>query len=186
ALILGDNIFYGHNLSLLLKDSIRDHQGATIFAYSVNNPQRYGVIVLDENSRPIRIEEKPKKPKSNWVVTGLYFYDSKVTDFAQQLKPSWRQELEITDINNLYLREGRLKVVFLGRGYAWLDMGTYESLIDASVFIKTIEERQGTIIGCIEEIAYRMGFIGKEQLNKLIEEDFNSPYVEYLRKILNE
>ncbi|MCX7661617.1 MAG: glucose-1-phosphate thymidylyltransferase RfbA, partial [Candidatus Omnitrophica bacterium] len=158
SLILGDNIFFGHGLPQLLKEA-RDYNGATIFGYCVKEPQKYGVIVFGKNREIISIEEKPKNPKSNWVVTGLYCYDNEVVKFAKSLKPSWRNELEITDINNIYLKLKRLKLILLGRGYAWLDTGTYDSLLDASLFIKTIEERQGLKIGCIEEVAYRMGFI---------------------------
>ena len=183
CLILGDNIFYGHNLPELLKGPSTLREGAVIFGYYVKDPQRYGVIEFDNNCNVISIQEKPKKPKSNWAVTGIYFYDNAVVKITKKLKPSWRQELEITDVNNAYLKRGKLKVELLGRGYAWLDTGTYDSLIDASIFIKTIEERQGLKIGCIEEVAYRMGFINKKQLEKLAR-GINTDYGEYLKKIL--
>ncbi len=185
ALILGDNIFYGHDLTKFLEEASRLKEGAMIFGYYVKNPHRYGVIEFDENLNVISIEEKPKNPKSNWVVTGLYFYDNEVIKIAKSLKPSQRGELEITDVNNEYLKRGKLKLKLLGRGFAWLDTGTYDSLIEASMFIKTIEERQGLKIGCIEEIAYRLGYIDKEQLLKLAEN--TSPnYGDYLKKIADE
>ncbi|MCM8783440.1 MAG: glucose-1-phosphate thymidylyltransferase RfbA [Candidatus Omnitrophica bacterium] len=184
CLILGDNIFFGHGLPELLKEA-KCYEGASIFGYYVKEPQRYGVIEFDRNKEVISIIEKPKKPKSNWAVTGLYFYDNGVVKIAKSLKPSWRDELEITDINNTYLKLNKLKLTLLGRGYAWLDTGTCDSLIDASLFIKTIEERQGLKIGCIEEVAYRMGFINKKQLKKLAEQ-YNSTYGEYLLRIINE
>ena len=167
CLILGDNIFYGYNLSELLHKSAGIKDGAVIFGYYVKDPKRYGVLGLDRKRRVISIEEKPKKPKSNWVVSGIYFYDNKAVAIAKGIKPSARGELEITSVNNAYIKKGKLKVEFLSRGHAWLDTGTYESLIDASVFIKTIEDRQGLKIGCIEEVAYRMGYINKAQLLKL-------------------
>ncbi|MCK9430591.1 MAG: glucose-1-phosphate thymidylyltransferase RfbA [Candidatus Omnitrophica bacterium] len=167
CLILGDNIFYGYNLSELLHKSAGIKDGAVIFGYYVKDPKRYGVLGLDRKRRVISIEEKPKKPKSNWVVSGIYFYDNKAVAIAKSIKPSARGELEITSVNNAYIKKGKLKVEFLSRGHAWLDTGTYESLIDASVFIKTIEDRQGLKIGCIEEVAYRMGYINKAQLLKL-------------------
>ena len=167
CLILGDNIFYGYNLSELLHKSAGIKDGAVIFGYYVKDPKRYGVLGLDRKRRVLSIEEKPKKPKSNWVVSGIYFYDNKAVRIAKSIKPSSRGELEITSVNNAYIKKGKLKVEFLSRGHAWLDTGTYESLIDASVFIKTIEDRQGLKIGCIEEVAYRMGYINKTQLLKL-------------------
>jgi len=167
CLILGDNIFYGYNLSELLHKSAGIKDGAVIFGYYVKDPKRYGVLGLDRKRRVLSIEEKPKKPKSNWVVSGIYFYDNKAVAIAKSIKPSARGELEITSVNNAYIKKGKLKVEFLSRGHAWLDTGTYESLIDASVFIKTIEDRQGLKIGCIEEVAYRMGYINKTQLLKL-------------------
>lgn len=185
SLILGDNIFYGHDLVKFLKEASSLKEGALIFGYYVMNPQRYGVIEFDNNRNVISIEEKPKKPKSNWVVTGLYFYDNNVIEIAKKLKPSSRGELEITDINNTYLKKGKLRVQLLGRGYAWLDTGTYDLLIDASIFIKTIEERQGLKIGCIEEIAYRMGYINARQLEKLAD-SISTNYGDYLKRILKD
>ncbi len=183
ALVLGDNIFYGHNLTTLLKNAARLKSGATVFAYYVQDPERYGVVSFNNKMKATSIVEKPKDPKSNWAVTGLYFYDNKVVDITKKLKPSARGELEITDVNKAYLAHGKLKVELLGRGYAWLDTGTYNSLIEASMFIKTIEERQGLKIGCVEEIAYRQGFISKGQLKKLADH-IPTAYGEYLRKIL--
>jgi len=185
CLILGDNIFYGHDLTNILKEASLLKEGAFAFGYYVKNPQRYGVIEFDKNHNVLSIEEKPKKPKSNWVVTGLYFYDNHVVKYAKKLKPSKRGELEITDINNEYLKRNKLKVKLLSRGYAWLDTGTCDALIDASIFIKTIEERQGLKIGCIEEIAYRMGYINKKQLEKLAS-GINTAYGEYLKNILED
>jgi len=185
CLILGDNIFFGHGLPDVLKTAVEQKEGATVFGYYVNNPQRYGVIEFNENKNVLSIEEKPKTPKSNWVVTGLYFYDNKIVEIAKNIKPSQRGELEITDVNNVYLKRGELRVETIGRGYAWLDTGTYDSLIDASMFIKTIEERQGLKIGCIEEIAYRMGYIDREEL-KILANNINTSYGEYLRKIVEE
>lgn len=185
CLVLGDNIFFGHGLSDLLKEALAQKEGATVFGYYVKDPQRYGVIEFDKNNHVISIEEKPTNPKSNWAVTGLYFYDNTVIEMAKRVKPSKRGELEITDINNAYLSKKQLKVQLMGRGYAWLDTGTYDSLIDASVFIKTIEERQGLKIGCIEEIAYRMGFIDVSQVRKFANQ-INTSYGEYLKKILQE
>jgi glucose-1-phosphate thymidylyltransferase len=183
CLILGDNIFYGYNLSELLLKSARIKDGAVIFGYYVKDPQRYGVLGFDKNRKVISIEEKPKKPKSNWVVSGLYFYDNKVAKIAKNIKPSARGELEITSVNNEYIKRGKLKAEFLGRGHAWLDTGTYESLIDASVFIKTIEDRQGLKIGCIEEVAYRKGYINKRQLLKLASQ-IPTSYGQYLGDLL--
>ncbi|MFN3531318.1 MAG: glucose-1-phosphate thymidylyltransferase RfbA [Candidatus Brocadia sp.] len=185
CLVLGDNIFFGHGLSDILKSAIAQKEGATVFGYYVKDPQRYGVIEFDKNNRVISIEEKPTHPKSHWAVTGLYFYDNSVVKIAKNVKPSKRGELEITDINNAYLQKKQLKVQLMGRGYAWLDTGTYDSLIDASLFIKTIEDRQGLKIGCIEEIAYRMGFIDAEQVRKFANQ-INTSYGEYLNKILQE
>jgi glucose-1-phosphate thymidylyltransferase len=182
ALILGDNIFYGDNLSHFLRELISLKEGAIIFGYYVKDPQRYGVIEFNNNCKVISIEEKPSRPKSNWVVTGLYCYDNDVIDIAKKLKPSKRGELEITDVNNIYLKRNKLEVKLLGRGYAWLDTGTFDSLIDASMFIKTIEDRQGLKVGCIEEVAYRMGFINKKQLEKLTQ-TVNTSYGEYLKRL---
>ncbi|OOP55491.1 MAG: glucose-1-phosphate thymidylyltransferase [Candidatus Brocadia carolinensis] len=185
CLVLGDNIFFGHGLSDMLKAASAEKEGATVFGYYVKDPQRYGVIEFDKDNRVISIEEKPTHPRSHWAVTGLYFYDSAVIGLAKNVKPSKRGELEITDVNNAYLLKRQLNVQLMGRGYAWLDTGTYDSLIDASLFIKTIEERQGQKIGCIEEIAYRMGFITASQLEKLAGQ-INTSYGEYLTKILHE
>lgn len=182
ALILGDNIFHGDRLTDILKEASKLKEGAIIFGCSVKNPQRYGVIDFDRSNNVISIQEKPEKPKSSWAVTGLYFYDNQVVDIAKKLKPSNRGELEITDLNNAYLKLNKLKVVNFKRGYAWLDMGTFDSLIDASVFVKTIEERQGQKIGCIEEVAYRMGYIDVMQLKK-IADSMNTSYGDYLRKV---
>ncbi|MDP8264967.1 MAG: glucose-1-phosphate thymidylyltransferase RfbA [Candidatus Aceula lacicola] len=184
CLILGDNLFYGDRLSAALQKASRKKEGATIFGYPVNNPKEYGVIGLDSKNKVISIEEKPKKPKSKWAVTGLYFYDKNIVKIAKSVKPSKRGEVEITDINKVYLRQKKLDVQFLGRGCAWLDTGTYESLIEASIFIKTIQERQGLKIGCIEEVAYRMGFISKKQLEKLAQ-GFKTEYGLYLKKVAN-
>jgi len=182
ALILGDNIFYGYSLSELLQQSAKLKSGALVFGYYVKDPSRYGVIEFAKKCQVSAITEKPKNPKSNWVVSGLYFYDNKVIDIAKKLKPSTRGELEITSVNNEYIKRGKLKVQFLGRGHAWLDTGTYESLIDASTFIKAIEERQGLKIGCIEEIAYRKGYINKKQLLRLAGQ-IPTSYGEYLKDL---
>jgi glucose-1-phosphate thymidylyltransferase len=184
TLVLGDNIFYGENLEQKLSNAILQNDGATVFGYYVSDPQRYGVVEFDENFKVKSIEEKPKFPKSNYAVTGLYIYDSNVVEIAKNIKPSQRGELEITDVNNAYLKMGKLKVVILGRGMAWLDTGTHESLLEAGNFIETIEHRQGLKIACIEEIAYRKGFITKEELEKLSEKYKNNQYGEYLKKIL--
>jgi len=183
CLILGDNIFFGHGLPDLLKEVASRKKGATVFGYYVKDPHRYGVIEFDTGERVVSIEEKPENPKSNWAVTGLYFYDSNVVDTAKTLKPSGRGELEITAVNNEYLKKGTLEVKLLGRGYAWLDTGTHDSLIDASIFMKTIEERQGLKIGCIEEIAYQLGYIDRKQLESLAR-GMKSGYGEYLLRTL--
>ncbi len=183
CLILGDNIFYGGNLGELLSEASSSKEGAVVFGYYIKDPKRYGVIEFNDQCKVISIEEKPKSPKSNYAVCGLYFYDNNAVKIAKNLKPSERGELEITDVNNEYLRGGKLKVKLLGRGYAWLDTGTYDSLIDASIFIKTVEERQGLKIGCIEEVAYRMKYINARQLQK-IADSINTNYGEYLRGIL--
>ena len=185
CLILGDNIFYGYNLSELLQRSARIKSGAVIFGYYVKDPERYGVLEFDKKCKVISIEEKPKKAKSDWAVAGLYFYDNQVVKIAKSIKPSARGELEITAVNNAYIKKGKLKAEFLGRGHAWLDTGTYESLIDASIFIKTIEDRQGLKIGCIEEVAYRRGYINKKQLAKLAA-GIHTSYGEYLRRLLKD
>ena len=185
CLILGDNIFFGQGLSLELQKAASQTEGATVFGYYVRDPERYGVIEFDQDKKVISIEEKPQAPKSSWAVTGLYFYDNQVMDIVRNLQPSARGELEITDVNAKYLEKKQLKVQLLGRGYAWLDTGTYNSLIDASIFIKTIEDRQGLKIGCVEEIAFRMGYINAEQLNK-IADSLKTSYGDYLRVIAEE
>jgi glucose-1-phosphate thymidylyltransferase len=185
CLILGDNIFYGHGLNNLMQRAAGQKKGATIFGYNVSDPERYGVVEFDENNLAISIQEKPSRPRSNWAVVGLYFYDNRVIEYARNLKPSDRGELEITDINNQYLENRTLKVELLGRGYAWLDTGTHQSLIDASVFIKTIEERQGLKIACIEEIAYQNLWIDSGQLRKLAESMKRNEYGRYLMNILD-
>lgn len=183
ALILGDNIYFGHGLSDLMRRAASCETGATVFAYAVNDPERYGVVEFDGDGRAISIEEKPKSPRSRWAVTGLYFYDHQVTDIAAQLKPSSRGELEITDVNRAYLEMGSLRVEKLGRGYAWLDTGTPDSLCDAADFVRALEKRQGLRIACPEEIAFRMGFIGREELRELARSLGKSAYGEYLEKI---
>ncbi len=184
ALILGDNIFYGHDISGLGLKASRVTKGATVFAYHVNDPERYGVVQFDAAGKAISIEEKPKAPKSNWAVTGLYFYDNQVVQIAKNLKPSPRGELEITDVNRKYLERGELNVESLGRGYAWLDTGTDDSLLDSAQFVQTIEKRQGLKVACLEEIAFGQKFISKEQLAALAENYPRSGYGEYLRKIV--
>ncbi|OQY28821.1 MAG: glucose-1-phosphate thymidylyltransferase [Candidatus Cloacimonetes bacterium 4572_55] len=185
ALILGDNIFYGNGLANLVQSAAQQREGATVFGYYVNDPERYGVIHFDQNRKVISIEEKPKHPKSNYAVVGLYFYDQEVTEIAKRMKPSKRGELEITDVNCAYLEKGRLKVQLMGRGFAWLDTGTYQSLNDATMFIKTIEERQGLKIGCIEEVAYRMKFIDDAGLERLAARfPRDNHYGKYLRSLL--
>lgn len=186
ALILGDNIFYGHHLQNLLSEADREEHGATIFAYHVNDPERYGVVNFDSCGQVENIEEKPINPKSNYAVTGLYFYDKDVVDIAKQIRPSERGELEITDVNLLYLRNSALKVKTMKRGYAWLDTGTHQSLIDASQFINTIERRQGLKVSCPEEIVYRLGYIDKEQLSRLAAPMLKNQYGQYLNSILHE
>ncbi len=180
CLILGDNIFYGANLSVALKAAREQKKGATLFGYAVKDPERYGVVEFDQSGKPISIEEKPKQPKSNIAVTGLYFYDNDVIEIARQLKPSARGELEITDVNSEYLRRGQTNVYVMGRGYAWLDAGTYDSLVQASQFVQVLEERQGTYIAALEEIAYDKKFITKEQLLALGVKLGKSPYGRYL------
>jgi glucose-1-phosphate thymidylyltransferase len=182
-LILGDNIFYGNDMQPRLTSAVTSNTGATIFAYHVQNPQAFGVIEFDAQHRAISIEEKPAKPKTNWVATGLYIYDGTASKKARQLKPSNRGELEITDLNRMYLQEGSLNVVTFGRGIAWLDAGTHDALIDSSLFVKTIESRQGVKIACIEEIAYAKKFITKEQFQKLAEDMPNSSYGQYVKNL---
>ena len=186
ALVLGDNIFHGHDLSGLLRRAAKRKQGATVFAYPVNDPQRYGVIEFDAKFRALSIEEKPVRPKSRYAVVGLYFYDNRVVGIASKLKPSARGELEITDINKAYLRRRELEVRPLGRGHAWLDTGTHESLLEAAHFIETIERRQGLKIACPEEIAWRMGYISAAQLKTLAQPLAKSGYGEYLLRLLAE
>ncbi|TWU35491.1 Glucose-1-phosphate thymidylyltransferase 2 [Candidatus Brocadiaceae bacterium S225] len=185
CLILGDNLFYGHGLGDQLRQAANRKHGATVFGYYVNDPQRYGIVEFDAERNAISIEEKPEVPKSHWAVTGLYFYDNRVVSIAKKIKPSHRGELEITSINSIYLEQNELNVSLLGRGYAWLDTGTYDSLVSASMFIKTVEERQGLKIGCIEEIAYRMGYISGDQLTGIASE-INTSYGEYLLEIMRE
>ena len=186
ALVLGDNIFYGHDLQPQLEKVVTQDQGATVFAYHVQDPERYGVVSFDKNGKATALEEKPTIPKSNYAVTGLYFYDNQVVDMAANLKPSARGELEITDLNRIYLENQQLTVEVMGRGYAWLDTGTHESLIDASNFIQTIEHRQGLKVSCPEEIAYRNGFINAEQLEKLAQPLSKNGYGQYLKRLLKE
>lgn len=183
ALILGDNIFWGHGFISTLSEAAVKKDRATIFAYWVNDPERYGVVELDASGRPVNLAEKPKNPKSPYAVTGLYFYDNNVTKLAEQLKPSARGELEITDLNRLYLQQGRLDVVLLGRGVAWLDTGTHESMLQASIFVETIQSRQGLKVSCPEEIAFRLGYISGEQLVRLAEPMKKNSYGAYLLQI---
>ncbi|MCA9392716.1 MAG: glucose-1-phosphate thymidylyltransferase RfbA [Candidatus Omnitrophica bacterium] len=183
CMILGDNIFYGDQLGMYLKRTVKSRRGGSVFAYNVSEPQRYGVVEFNRDKEPVRVVEKPKKPKSNWAVTGIYFFDKNAAAVAKKVKPSPRGELEITDVINAYMRKGDCHVEFLGRGMAWLDTGTYDSLMDAGMFIKIIEERQGLKIGCVEEIAYREGFINKRQLLKLADE-FKTSYGQYLKRIV--
>jgi glucose-1-phosphate thymidylyltransferase len=186
ALILGDNIFYGHDLAKQLERADAQQDGATVFAYHVQDPERYGVVEFDQGFRALSIEEKPVKPRSNYAVTGLYFYDKRVCDIAADIKPSPRGELEITDVNSRYLSDGALNVEIMGRGYAWLDTGTHDSLIDAATFIATLQKRQGLVVACPEEIAYRRRWIDAEQLQKLAAPLAKNGYGKYLLNILTD
>jgi len=186
ALVLGDNIFYGHDFATLLSDASTNKIGATVFAYAVQDPQRYGVVEFDEAGRAVSLEEKPENPKSRYAVTGLYFYDQQVVDLAKQIKPSARGELEITDLNRLYLNAGQLNVQTMGRGYAWLDTGTHESMLEAGQFIYTVEKRQGLKVAAPEEISWRNGWIDSEQLEKLAKTLGKSDYGSYLIRLLKD
>ncbi len=184
ALVLGDNIYYGHGLTQLLRRAAEQDRGATVFGYWVRDPERYGVVAFDDGGRATSIEEKPSHPKSNWAVTGLYFYDADVCDIAAAVRPSPRGELEITDINNRYLERGDLRVERMGRGYAWLDTGTHQSLLEASEYVRTVEARQGLKIACVEEVAYRMGFIESGQLERLAAAMKANEYGLYLQRLV--
>ncbi len=186
ALVLGDNIFYGYAFSQKLQTAARQEQGATVFAYWVKDPERYGVVEFNVDGRAVSLEEKPSKPKSSYAVTGLYFYDQRVVELAKSVKPSARGELEITDLNKLYLGQGALRVETLGRGYAWLDTGTHESLMQAATYIQTLQERQGLMVACPEEIAYRMGYIQREQLLQLADVMKKNGYGKYLLQLAGE
>ncbi len=186
ALVLGDNIFYGHDFNKLLGSAMARNEGATVFAYHVHDPERYGVAEFDSSNKVLSLEEKPKSPKSNYAVTGLYFYDKDVVEMAKSLKPSARGELEITDLNRLYLKKQKLNVEIMGRGYAWLDTGTHDSLLEASQFIATLENRQGLKVSCPEEISYRRGWINLTQLEKLAAPLSKNGYGQYLQRILKE
>lgn len=186
ALILGDNIFYGHGFTGMLKEAVAKKEGATVFGYYVNNPQDFGVVEFDESGKAISLEEKPKNPKSNYAIPGLYFYDNTVVEKAKQVKASARGELEITTLNEMYLKENKLNVVNLGRGMAWLDTGTHEALLEASNFVKTIQSRQGIMVACPEEIAYRNGWISKEKVKELAKPLLKSEYGKYLEELIKE
>ncbi|MFR0580720.1 glucose-1-phosphate thymidylyltransferase RfbA [Limosilactobacillus mucosae] len=186
CLILGDNIFYGAGLSKLLQSAAHKDEGATVFGYHVNDPERFGVVEFDENMHALSIEEKPKHPKSNYAVTGLYFYDNDVVEIAKNIKPSARGELEITDVNTEYLRNGKLDVKLMGRGYAWLDTGTHDAMLEASNFIATIEKRQNLKVASLEEIAYRMGYVDADQLYKLAQPLKKNDYGQYLLRLLDQ
>ena len=186
ALVLGDNIFYGHELVANLQSADEREHGATVFAYHVTDPERYGVVEFDRSHKAISIEEKPLQPRSSYAVTGLYFYDNQVCDIASSIKPSARGELEITDVNRIYLEKDQLSVEIMGRGFAWLDTGTHDSLLDAAGFIATLQKRQGLMVACPEEIAYRQGWIGAEQVQKVASQLSKNSYGQYLSRILNE
>ena len=186
ALILGDNIYYGHEFEAMLRSADSNQDGATVFAYHVHDPERYGVVDFDDQRKALSIEEKPLKPKSNYAVTGLYFYDQQICDIAANIKPSARGELEITDVNNVYLQQGQLKVELMGRGMAWLDTGTHDSLLEAGQFIATIEKRQGLKVACPEEIAFRKGYINAVQLENLAQPLKKNEYGQYLLRLLNQ
>lgn len=185
CLILGDNIFFGHGLPRILQDAAKIEKGAFVFAYPVRDPERYGVVEFDENYKAISLEEKPAKPRSNYAVPGIYFYDNNVVEYAKELEPSPRGEIEITDINKRYLSEGNLQVKVLGRGVAWLDAGTHHSLLQASNYVQAVEDRQGMMISCIEEIAYRMGFIDREGLIRCAQDTISNDYGDYLMRLAN-
>lgn len=187
ALVLGDNIFHGHGFSTIMKNAISKNKGATVFGYTVKDPERFGVVEFDENHRAISLEEKPKNPKSNYAVTGLYFYDNNVCKYAKELTPSARGELEITDLNKIYLEKGLLNVEILGRGFAWLDTGTHDSMLQASLFVQTMELNKGVKIACLEEIAFNQGFISAQALLKKIEKyGNNSGYYQYIKDIVSQ
>lgn len=186
CLVLGDNIYYGGGLSALVQKAAQRNNGATIFGYHVNDPERFGVVEFDESMKAISIEEKPQQPKSNYAVTGLYFYDNDVVEVAKQIKPSSRGELEITDVNQVYLDRGKLSVEIMGRGFAWLDTGTHESLLEASTFIETIEKRQNLKVACLEEIAYRMGYINRDQVIRMAQPLKKNQYGQYLLRLVEE
>jgi glucose-1-phosphate thymidylyltransferase len=183
ALVLGDNLFYGHGLSQMLQEAARPRPGATVFAYQVRNPEAYGVVEFDADGRAVSIAEKPAQPRSHWAVTGLYFYDNSVVDIARELKPSARGELEITDLNNVYLQRGILRVARMGRGYAWFDTGTHQDLLDAGEYVRTIEMRQGLKVACVEEVAYHMGYIDRDQLLAEARRFGNNDYGRYLANL---
>jgi glucose-1-phosphate thymidylyltransferase len=186
CLVLGDNLFFGHDFAKLLRSASARNEGATVFAYRVQDPQRYGVVEFDGSRKAISLEEKPAKPRSRYAVTGIYFYDSQIVGVAESIKPSPRGELEITDVNRWYLERGQLTTEVLGRGMAWLDTGTHDSLLEASMFIQTIEKRQGLKVACLEEIAYRQGYIDAEQLEVLATGMAKSSYGEYLKRVIDE
>ena len=186
ALILGDNIFHGHGFSTIMGNALKNNTGATVFGYTVKDPERFGVVEFDENKKVLSLEEKPSKPKSNYAVTGLYFYDNRVCEFAKKLQPSARGELEITDLNKMYLNDGSLKVEILGRGFAWLDTGTHDSMLQASNFVQSMELNKGVKIACIEEIAFLKGYVGANELLAKIANHKNNDYYNYIRNIIEQ